>query len=225
MCLVGVGFLLVWVERNVSIERNCGTRRLEVEHKPVTHGVPRRSMKAVRVARVLAPPPDAKRPTRVSPWQNTAIQRPTVRVASCLMTLTISISLLELAREVVRVKASPLEKKRTAKPATEECHWFQIRAETHTSSGRRRRLRNSNDCFLQVGKHHHSFVLQCWIVGRHPATLVPVKLPKFHRCLTRWRWLTPAPVKQCQHMFGKGSLHNAPASTNLSWLLSLSSHW
>ena len=51
---------LVWVERKRS------TRQLEVVDRPVTHGDPRRSLKVVRVARVLAPEvcnstPDAER--------------------------------------------------------------------------------------------------------------------------------------------------------------------
>ena len=41
--------------------RQCSARQLEVVHSLVTHGVPRRSMKAVRVARLLGPPPDTNR--------------------------------------------------------------------------------------------------------------------------------------------------------------------
>ena len=45
------------------------SRQLGVVQKPVTHGVLRRSMKTVQVARYLAPPPDAKRPLRASSCQ------------------------------------------------------------------------------------------------------------------------------------------------------------
>ena len=93
------------------------------KRRPVTHGVRRRSMKTVRVARFLTLPPDSKRPSRVSPCQKSAIRRPTAKVASCLKNCDDQKSLEELAREVARVlKASPLTKRRTAKTATKAGH-------------------------------------------------------------------------------------------------------
>ena len=62
--------------------------RLEV-HRHVTHGA-RRSMNAVRVARVLAPLPDAKRPSHNSPSRNLQSDARCFSVASCAKTLTIS---------------------------------------------------------------------------------------------------------------------------------------
>ena len=77
---------LFGVEHKVWMEHKRSTRQLELVHRTVTHGVPRRSLKAVGVARVLAPPPDAK---------------------SCSQTLTIFRGLDELEREVARFEGLP----------------------------------------------------------------------------------------------------------------------
>ena len=95
-CFLGSGDV-VWAASWLGWIANDGWKR------PVTQGVPRRSTKSVRVSRFLALPPDTKRPS------------------SCLKTVTISRSLKELAREVA-FKASPLAKRRTAKPPTKAGH-------------------------------------------------------------------------------------------------------
>ena len=42
-----VVYTLHWLDREVWMERKCSARQLEVTHRPVTRGVPRRSMKTV----------------------------------------------------------------------------------------------------------------------------------------------------------------------------------
>ena len=51
------------LDRNFWTNRRFYGRQLGVVQKPATHRVPRRSVETVRVARFLAPPPDAKRPS------------------------------------------------------------------------------------------------------------------------------------------------------------------
>ena len=65
------------------------------------------------------PPPDAKRPSRVSLCKKSAIQRPTVKMASCLKTVTISKSLEELARGVARVQGQPADKEEDSEISNE----------------------------------------------------------------------------------------------------------
>ena len=72
------------LDRNFWMNHRCSGRQLGVVPKAVTHGVPRISMKTVRVARSLALPPDAVRLSRVSPCQKFAIRCPKPKVASCL---------------------------------------------------------------------------------------------------------------------------------------------
>ena len=52
----------------------------------------------------FAPPPDAKRPSGVSPCQRPVIQCPTPDVGSCLMNVAATKSLIKLAREFARVQ-------------------------------------------------------------------------------------------------------------------------
>ena len=65
------------------------------------------------------PPPAARRPSRGSPCQKSAIERPTVKVVSCLKTLTISKRLEELAREVARVPGQPAGKEEDSETSHE----------------------------------------------------------------------------------------------------------
>ena len=67
-------------------------------------------MKSAEIARIRASPPNAKRPSRVSPCQKSVIQCPTPQVVSCLKNVTVSESLKELAREVARVQGPPAGK-------------------------------------------------------------------------------------------------------------------
>ena len=86
--------------------------------KPAMREVPRRSMKTVRVARFRAPPPDAKRQSRVSPCPKSAIRCPTSTVASCLKSVRIPEVSRSWHERLPEFKASPLAKRRTANPAT-----------------------------------------------------------------------------------------------------------
>ena len=66
----GVGL----VGSHLLVSRRCSGRQRGVVLKPVTRRVPRRSMKTARVARFRARLPDAKRPSRWSPCQKSAIR-------------------------------------------------------------------------------------------------------------------------------------------------------
>ena len=55
--------------------------------------------------RVLTPPPDAKRPLRVSPCQSSVLWCPTPKLVSRLKSVALSKGLEELAREGARVQA------------------------------------------------------------------------------------------------------------------------
>ena len=79
----------------------------------VTHGVSRRCMIKAQTTLILSPPPDAKRPSRVSPTQKSVIRCPTLKWAPCLKNVTMSKSL-----ELREFKAGPLAKRRTTRPAT-----------------------------------------------------------------------------------------------------------
>ena len=109
----------LWSGWIAILSRTSSGRQLAVVQKPVTHGVPRRSMKTDRITRFLGRPPDAKRPSRVSPCQKSVIRCPTPKVASFLKNVTMSESLEELAREVGEFKASPLAKKKDSETSDE----------------------------------------------------------------------------------------------------------
>ena len=64
-------------------------------------------MKTVRVAGFRAAPPDAKRPSRVSPCQKTAVRCPTPAVAARLKSVTNSKSLQKQARVVSCARSRP----------------------------------------------------------------------------------------------------------------------
>ena len=62
------------------MNRRCsGPQPIRVP-KPVTHEIPRRSLKYAQMARVLAPPPDAKRPSRVTPCRRSVLRCPTPKL-------------------------------------------------------------------------------------------------------------------------------------------------
>ena len=58
------------------MNRRCSGRHPVRVQKPATHGLLRSSMKCAQRTRALAPPPDAKRPLRVSPCQRSVIPCP-----------------------------------------------------------------------------------------------------------------------------------------------------
>ena len=101
---------LVWLDRNFWTNHRCSGRQLVVVQMPVAHGVSRKSMKSVQITRLPAPPPDAKRTSRVSLCQKSVIRCPTPKVGSCLKNVTMSNSLEELARGVARVQGQPAGK-------------------------------------------------------------------------------------------------------------------
>ena len=83
-----------------------------------------------RVARFRAPPPDAKRPSRVIPCQKSAIRCFSPAVASCLKSVTNSKCLEQLAREVAGVQGRPAGKQEDiirrgscTETALESRHW------------------------------------------------------------------------------------------------------
>ena len=88
------------LDRSFWMKHRCSGRQPARVREPVTHELPRRSMKYAPMTRVLAPPPDAKRPLRVTPCEGS------VAVAR---------------RQKV---SSPLAKRRKAKPATKTCPKF-----------------------------------------------------------------------------------------------------
>ena len=71
---------------------------------------PTKVSESAQVTRLLAPPPDAKRPSRMSPCQRSVIQCPMAKVGSCLENVAVSKSLVQLAREVPRVQGQPAGK-------------------------------------------------------------------------------------------------------------------
>ena len=73
-----------------------------------------------QITRLLAPPPDAKRPSRVSPCQRSVIRCPTPVAVSCLKNVVVSNWQAKLRKS----KARPLAKRRTAKPATKTGHFL-----------------------------------------------------------------------------------------------------
>ena len=79
--------------------------------EPCHEQVTRRSMKSARIARLLAPPPDAKRPSRVRPCQRSVLRCLAPKLVSCLENGAMSKSLAELAREVARVQGQPAGKR------------------------------------------------------------------------------------------------------------------
>ena len=68
---------------------------------------PTKVYESAQITRLLAPLPDAKRPSRVSPCQRSVIRCPTPKVGSCLKNVTMPKSLEALAREVARVQGKP----------------------------------------------------------------------------------------------------------------------
>ena len=56
---------------------------------------------------ISGPPPNARRPSRVSPCQKSAVRCPTPKLVSCLKSVTIFKNLEELARGAARVQGRP----------------------------------------------------------------------------------------------------------------------
>ena len=95
-----VGHFLAWLNRSSWVNRRFDGRHLGVVQKPATHRVSGRSTKTVQSARFRASLPDAKRPSRVSSCQKSAIRCPTPAAAPSPKRMTNSASLGKLVRVV-----------------------------------------------------------------------------------------------------------------------------
>ena len=91
-----------WFDRNARMNRRRDGRYLIRVQKPVTHELPRRSLKKAQTTRPLPPPPDAKRPSRVL-VRDLCSGASQPKLVSCLRSEAVSENLEELAREVARV--------------------------------------------------------------------------------------------------------------------------
>ena len=76
--------VLRWLDRKFWMNRRCSGRQLIRVRKPVTHEVPRRSIKSAQMTRLLAPP--SRRQAPVESESLAEIFNPTsmAKVASCL---------------------------------------------------------------------------------------------------------------------------------------------
>ena len=92
--------LRVWLDRNFWMRRRGSGFQLVMVQKPVTHEAPKKTLRVPRVARLLAPRPDAKRPSRMSPCRKCMIWCPRQRV--CPVCPGISV-----ARVIVRAQGQP----------------------------------------------------------------------------------------------------------------------
>ena len=107
----------------------------------VTHEVPRRSLESAQIARLLAPLPDAKRPSRVRVCQRSAIWCPTPKLISRLKHVAASKSLVELTRDGARVQGQPAGKEEDSE-TSDEIGPLPVPKPSQVVSGRRRhRLR------------------------------------------------------------------------------------
>ena len=97
-----VGYFLAWLNRSSWVNRRFDGRHLGVVQKPATHRVSGRSTKTVQSARFRASLPDAKRPSRVSSCQKSAIRCPTPAAEPSPKRMTNSASLGKLVRVVAR---------------------------------------------------------------------------------------------------------------------------
>ena len=111
-----VGYLWVWLNRNFWMNRRCSGPQLILIQNLVTHEVPRRSLKNAHITRLLAAPPHATRPSRVSFCQ---IRCPTPESVSFLNNVAVSKSLVELARDVARVQGQPAGKEEDSETSGE----------------------------------------------------------------------------------------------------------
>ena len=92
--------LRVWLDRNFWMRRRGSGFQLVTMQKPVTHEAPRKNMRVPRVARLLAPRPDAKRPSRMSACRKSMTWCPTPRWCN-------GVQVWELARVLVRAQGQP----------------------------------------------------------------------------------------------------------------------
>ena len=101
---------LAWLDRNFRMNRRCGGRQLGVVQKPATHRVMKIDENCLSCSFLGPSSPDAKRQSRVSPCQKSAIRCPTPAVAPGPKSMTHSTSLGKLARVVARVQGQPAGK-------------------------------------------------------------------------------------------------------------------
>ena len=97
------------------------------------------------------PPPDVKRPSRVSPYQKSVIRCPTPRlmlmVSSCPKTVTISKGLEELAREIARVQGQPVGKEEHSETSDESGPLLVPKSAWVVSGRRHHRLAHADRSF------------------------------------------------------------------------------
>ena len=87
--------------------------------KLVTHELLRRSLENAWITRLLAPPPDAKHPSIVSPCQRSVLQCPPPKLVSRRKNVAVSKSLEELTREVPQVQGQPAGKEEDSETSDE----------------------------------------------------------------------------------------------------------
>ena len=180
MCHVSVAPLtwcgLAWLDRNSWMNRRCGGRQLGVVQTPVTHRVPRRSVKNAQMTRLLAP---------LVPKSARVVSG---RRHNCLRMLADHLTCRD-----GRSAESILERGSVTTLAARRSH--QTALGTFLKFGKERALplvedveidgalvAYSNDCFIQRVQHHHGSQLLAAVMDRCPSfsRFGSGKLPRNH---------------------------------------------
>ena len=190
--------------------------------KPLSHDVPRISVKSAQMTQLLAPLPDATRPSRVSPCRRSVIRCPTPKVLSCLKNVAVSQSLEELAREFARVQGQPAGREEDSETSDENgpstCAEVRMGSVWTTTPPFAHSGRSFHVSRWKVGRiapgaescedSRSTFAASCCRDGSL-AVIQPLwvkKTSEFHRCLKVWRQLTPVHTQQA----AKALQHNSP---------------